>query len=162
MNLVRAARRQPHADTGSVAEGCAAFGGWAGTNRRRTPEIPPCAVAWLRPLAALPGASLYLKESHYRALLNAAATTAGITWEENLLRHSYGTYRLALCKNAATVAEEMGNSVAIVRTHYANVTSPEQATAWWTIAPAAPAIFNWRRSRRAPWSRSALALPDCP
>jgi integrase len=105
------------------------------TNRRRTGEIPGCAVAWLKPLAGLPAAPLAMKESHYRALLDAAATAAGISWQENLLRHSFGTYRLAITKNAATVAEEMGNSPAVVRTHYQNITSPEQAAAWWKVVP---------------------------
>ena len=108
-------------------------------NRRRTCEIPACAVAWLKPLAGLPAAPLALKDSLYRKLLTAAATAAGIAWEENLLRHSFGTYRLAVTKNAATVAEEMGNSPAVVRTHYQNVTSPEQAAAWWKVRPGPPA-----------------------
>ena len=65
----------------------------------------------------------------------AAAEAAGITWEENLLRHSFGTYRLAVTKNAATVAEEMGNSAGVVRTHYTNVAGPAEATAYWRVAP---------------------------
>lgn len=106
------------------------------TNRRRTCDIPPCAVAWLNPLAGLPESPLGLTESEYRKHLEAAAEAAGITWEENLLRHSFGTYRLAVTKNAATVAEEMGNSAGVVRTHYTNVANPEEALAWWKVAPA--------------------------
>jgi hypothetical protein len=59
-----------------------------------------------------------------------------VSWETNLLRHSFGTYKLATTRNAALVAEEMGNSAAVVRTHYANVTSPEQAVGYWNVAPA--------------------------
>ncbi len=109
------------------------------TNRRRTCEIPACAVAWLRPVAGLPSAPLGMKDSRYRKLLDGAALAAGIIWEENLLRHSFGTYRLAVTRNAATVAEEMGNSAGIVRTHYANVASPADAAAWWKVTPAPPA-----------------------
>ncbi len=107
------------------------------TNRRRTCELPPCAAAWLQPLAGLPSASLGLTETIYRNRLQDAAADAGVTWENNVLRHSFGTYRLAVTKNAAQVAEEMGNSPAIVRTHYANVTSPEQAAEYWRILPEA-------------------------
>jgi integrase len=106
------------------------------TNRRRSHEIPACAVAWLRPLAGLPAASLALTDTVYNDRLRDAATVAGIPWEENLLRHSFGTYRLAVTKNAATVAEEMGNSPSVVRTHYQNITSPAHAAAWWNVTPA--------------------------
>jgi integrase len=109
------------------------------TNRRRVCRIPACAVAWLKPLAGVPGASLGLTETPYRNRLNEAATDAKIEWEENLLRHSFGTYRMAETKNAALVADEMGNSPAVVRTNYQNVTSPEQAAAWWKVVPAPPA-----------------------
>lgn len=114
------------------------------TNRRRTCEIPPCAVAWLRPLAGLPAASLAISEWDYRHALTTAATAAGITWEENLLRHSFGTYRLAVTSNAAAVAQEMGNSPAVVQTHYNNVTSPAEAAAWWNVYPVttAPEIIQ--------------------
>lgn len=105
------------------------------TNRRRTCDIPPCAVAWLKPLAGLARIPLGLTEGEYRKHLAAEAEAAGITWEENLLRHSFGTYRLAVTKNAATVAEEMGNSAGVVRTHYTNVAGPAEATAYWRVTP---------------------------
>ena len=105
------------------------------TNRRRTCDIPPCAVAWLKPLAGLPESLLGPTEGEYRKHLAAAAEAAGITWEENLLRHSFGTYRLAVSKNAATVAEEMGNSAGVVRTHYTNVAGPAEAAAYCRVTP---------------------------
>ena len=112
--------------------------------------MPACAVAWLRPLARLPAAPLALTETVYRDRLQDAATAAKIAWEGNLLRHSFGTYRLAVTKNAAAVAEEMGNSPAVVRTHYQNVASPEQAAAWWQVLPAAPAeTAPFRKARAA-------------
>jgi integrase len=118
------------------------------TNRRRVINMPPCAVAWLKPLAGLPAAPLALTETVYRDRLNDAATDAKIEWEENLLRHSFGTYRLAETKNAALVSEEMGNSPSVVRTNYQNVTSPEQAAAWWKILPSPPAkTVPFRKAR---------------
>jgi hypothetical protein len=35
--------------------------------------------------------------------------------KQDILRHSYGTHRMATVRNAHQVAEEMGNSVAIVK-----------------------------------------------
>jgi integrase len=107
------------------------------TNRRRVCHIPVCAVAWLSP-AGVPSNFLSLTETVYRDRLNDAATAAKIEWEGNLLRHSFGTYRLAETRNAALVADEMGNSPGVVRTNYQNVTSPEQSAAWWKVIPASP------------------------
>ena len=105
------------------------------TNRRRTMEIPECAVAWLKPLAGPPKSALHLTDTVYRSRLRVAAEAAGIVWEENLLRHSFGTYRLAVLRNAAAVAEEMGNSAGVVRTHYTNVAGPAEAAAYWRVTP---------------------------
>ncbi|RFC52236.1 MAG: Integrase [Verrucomicrobia bacterium] len=105
------------------------------TNRRRNPPIPKNAVAWLRTCRGLPGASLEISLSAYRRHLEAASAAAGIDWSENLLRHSFGTYRLAVTKNAAQVAEEMGNSPGVVHSHYQNTTSRENARAWFNIMP---------------------------
>lgn len=105
------------------------------TNRRRICELPPNAVAWLNGFTKEDSQGLGLSETVYRNRLGEAARAAGIKWSNNLLRHSFGTYRLATTRNAALVAEEMGNSPAVVRTHYANIASPEQAAAWWQIVP---------------------------
>jgi integrase len=105
------------------------------TNRRRTIELQPNAVAWLRPLALTSELPLGLDEEEYRKELNKAAATAEVDWERNALRHSYGTYRMAQTRNASTVAEEMGNSPNIVRTHYQNLVSPEVAPAYWKVLP---------------------------
>jgi hypothetical protein len=54
------------------------------------------------------------------------------------LRHSYGTYRAAILRNWHNLAEEMGNSIAIVRTYYDAVVSPSVAKLWWKIGPEGP------------------------
>jgi integrase len=105
------------------------------TSRRRICELQPCAVAWLKPLAGKAHTTLGLTETVYRDRLRTAAQTANIIWSNNVLRHSFGTYRLASTRNAALVAEEMGNSAAIVRTHYANIVSPAVASEYWALVP---------------------------
>jgi integrase len=105
------------------------------TNRRRNPTIPDNAADWLRACRGIPGASLGISPNAYRRHLEAAAAAVGIEWSENLLRHSFGTYRLSVTKNAAQVAEEMGNSPGVVRSHYQNVTSPEAARQWFEVRP---------------------------
>jgi integrase len=105
------------------------------TNRRRNPPIPKNALAWLRPLRGLPKTSIEVTHDKYHSALQAAAAAAGIDWKPNILRHSFGTYRLGVVKSAAQVAEEMGNSPGVVRSHYQNITSPEDARAWFQTAP---------------------------
>ena len=46
-----------------------------------------------------------------------------------------GTYGAAILRNAHNLAEEMGNSVQIVRAHYDAVVSPTVAHDWWRIRP---------------------------
>ena len=64
-----------------------------------------------------------------------------ISWwrgKDDVLRHSFGTYRAAVLRNAHALAEEMGNSVQMVRTHYDPVVSPSVARHWWAIVPEEP------------------------
>lgn len=56
----------------------------------------------------------------------------------HLLRHSYGTYRAAMPRNSHNLAQEMGNSVTMVRTYYDTVVSPSVAKLWWKLRPARP------------------------
>ena len=105
------------------------------TNRRRSVELTPNALAWLAPLAGLTDAPLGLTATAYRNELSKAAKIAEVEWQENLLRHSFGSYRLAQIKNVAQVADEMGNSPQVVRTHYQNLVRPEAVADYWKISP---------------------------
>lgn len=58
--------------------------------------------------------------------------------KDDILRHSYGTYRAAILRNSHNLAEETGNSVTMVRTYYDAVVSPSVAKLWWKIRPAKP------------------------
>lgn len=106
------------------------------TTHRRIAPVPPCAAVWLRPLTGLPAAALTVSKNYYDARLREIVTASGVTWHNNGLRHSFASYRLAVLKNAAEVAEEMGNSVRKIRVHYQNICTPEQAAAWWQVMPA--------------------------
>ncbi len=59
-------------------------------------------------------------------------------WRTNALRHSYGSYRASMLSgNLHQLAEEMGNSVAMIRRHYRNPRPKSQAKAWFAIMPQA-------------------------
>ena len=75
-----------------------------------------------------------------RKRLEAVRAAAGFeTWESNAMRHSYGSYRLAQCHDAAKVSLEMGNSPAMVFSHYRELVKPKDADQYWSIRPAVEA-----------------------
>jgi len=51
------------------------------------------------------------------------------------LRHSFGSYRLELTKNAGQVAFEMGHSPSVVLRHYFEIVHAADAKQDWAIAP---------------------------
>ena len=58
---------------------------------------------------------------------------AEIAPKHNLLRHSYGSYRLAVVEDAEKVSFEMGNSPKMVFQNYREVVTPEEGHAWFEI-----------------------------
>lgn len=63
------------------------------------------------------------------------AAAAGLKWKHNASRHSFGSYRMAEIKNAFHVAEEMGNTPAIVKKHYFQAVTKAEAAKFWAIRP---------------------------
>ncbi len=105
-------------------------------NSRRNPPIPDNAVAWFRTCRGLPGARIFaMSDSTHDKLQRQAAKKAGFGWKKNSPRKSYSTYRLSVTKSAAQTSEDAGNSVPMLKRYYTNVTSPEDARAWFEIRP---------------------------
>jgi site-specific recombinase XerC len=97
---------------------------WSRIRRSRVLPVQPNAMGWLR-------IACDLRQRDNQILPNYNTFTHRfVAWREtnhdmafwkgkrDVLRHSYGTHRMAIARNAHQVAEEMGNSVAIVRRHY--------------------------------------------
>ena len=57
-------------------------------------------------------------------------------WKKNALRHSYISYRVAECADVARVADESGNSPAVIKSNYLKRVKPEQAKQWFDVLPA--------------------------
>ena len=62
------------------------------------------------------------------------ADTAGV-WDQDIMRHSFASYWLAVHKNAPELAEIMGNSLPIIRKHYENTVLEAVAVKFWAIRP---------------------------
>jgi hypothetical protein len=67
------------------------------------------------------------------------AGKAKVTWKQNVLRHSFISYRLAELQNINQVALEAGNSPKMIYRYYRELATPEQASSWFEIVPDAAA-----------------------
>ena len=91
-------------------------------------------------------------EKDFRKPLARACKGARVKWKRNALRHSFGSYRMEMVKNAGQVALEMGNSAAIVMKHYFDIVEARAAKEYWNIRPAK------RESNIVPlWSRTHIS-----
>lgn len=57
----------------------------------------------------------------------------GGTWQKNVLRHSFGTYRAAVTKNIGQVSLEMGNSQAMCLAHYHEAVEEKMGLEWFGV-----------------------------
>ncbi len=66
----------------------------------------------------------------------AAKHAAGLeNWQSNALRHSFGSYHLALHDDATKTAALMGNDVGMVHEHYKALVTKAEAERFWTLRP---------------------------
>jgi len=105
----------------------------AKTAQRRLVPIQPNLQAWLAPYRGRTGK--VCRWARVGRMASTLATEMGLRWPNNGLRHSYATYRLAQCQDAAKVALEMGNTPTMIFRHYRELVMPQEATAWWNISP---------------------------
>ena len=59
-----------------------------------------------------------------------------LRWGQDIMRHTFGSYRQAVIKNINQLCEEMGNTPHIARTHYLDPPDEETAAEFWAITPA--------------------------
>jgi integrase len=104
----------------------------AKTNRKRKIDLPENALEWLTPYRNRIGP---IFDRDFRKPLKRACNAARIKYKRNALRHSFGSYRMEMVKNAGQVALEMGNSAAIVMKHYFDIVEAQAAEAYWKIRP---------------------------
>jgi len=109
----------------------------AKTMRRRLSPIPDS----LLPLilnSRKPEGFIYLEgkgsvDAFQKALVDFRKSLSHISWGRNALRASALSYRLALTKDAAATALEMGNSPSVLMRDYRELTTPTQAMEWFKI-----------------------------
>ena len=121
----------------------------AGGRRERSRFVPmlPALRAWLEPFRRLSGPVFpvaatgprkgCLSPQLYRVGFVKAREAAGIAvWDENTLRHTYGSYRVASINDLERVRVEMGHSSSRTTTeHYVNAVRAKDAAEFWAILP---------------------------
>ena len=121
----------------------------AKTATRRLVPIQANLAMWLAPYRSKDRGRVFASE-HAGDRAIAAAKAADVEWPNNVLRHSYATYRLAQCQDAARVALEMGNSPQMLFSNYRELADEKDASDWFNIVPsegAARKIIPLRRTR---------------
>ena len=114
------------------------------TGRARRVPIIDNLFEWLAPWHSAKGEVCETHPADYEArriveqankALEKADDARRIAWRKNALRHSYGSYRMAIIQNKHQLAYEMGNSVEMIDAHYHNPRPAADARAYFAIAP---------------------------
>jgi integrase len=99
--------------------------------RRRIVHLEPCAVAWLELGGDLP----LPKMSRRRSVRRLRNKLGFKQWPSDVLRHTAASMALAIKKDAAAVALELGNSPSILLKHYREIVDIETAKKFFNIYP---------------------------
>jgi integrase len=113
------------------------------TRRYRLVPIQPNLGEWLMRYRSDDG-SVYYSRRKFREAYKAAGMEE---WNMDILRHSYGTYRLPILKSAEALALEMGNSPDVIFRHYRRPMNEATASAYFDLWPA---VRPCRTSNDAP------------
>ena len=114
----------------------------AKTRRRRIVPLEPCAVALLSALPAKAG-NITPPTGTVRRFKRRACKVIGFAeWPSDILRHTAASYLLALHGDAGKVSARLGNSSAILLTHYHQPVKKADADRFWQIC-------NWPRFKPA-------------
>ena len=116
----------------------------AHTSKRREGRyvhLEPTLIAWLAAYSKTTrqhvcGANF---RRQWESLLKAAGYRADRPWHQDAMRHTAASMLLAIKRNRALVAEELGTSVDVLRRHYRQPILKADAKRYWALSPnAAP------------------------
>jgi len=107
----------------------------AKTASRRIVPMSDNLAVWLLPHRQQSGLIVSSAEPSRRA--TPLAKGISVRWPQNVLRHSFISYRLALVQNVQQVALEAGNFSAIIFKHYRELVTESAASEWFGTMPGA-------------------------
>jgi integrase len=111
----------------------------AKTSRRRLTPIPDGLTNYLQNLKKTEG-FVYAQgkgsvDALQKVIMTFKKSLVGVTWHRNALRASALSYRLAITKDAAATALEMGNSSTVLLRDYRELATKETAEKWFAVIP---------------------------
>jgi len=124
---------RPHPDPDESHIEVKAAGSKKQLGRRIVPILP--ALAAFLQKTGVPKSGRIVPNSNMQTRQELLALRTGLDWKYNGCRHSFGSYRMADIKNVYQVAEEMGNSPAMVKKHYFQAVTKAEAARFWAIRP---------------------------
>lgn len=132
------------------------------TSRKRKIDLSENLLEWLKPYRHRHGP---IFNHDYRKPLKRMCEGAKVKWKRNGLRHSFGSYRMEILRNAGHVALEMGNSAAVVQKHYFEIVEKEAAERYWSIRPVANdrkivRLAQAKPPKDSPWSMNREELKE--
>lgn len=105
--------------------------------QRRIVTPLPAAVTWLR-IAKESGSALPLTHPSRRRTIRRLRDALGWqVWPKDVTRHTAASYWLAKDGNPLAVAEQLGHSVAQLKSHYKALVTRDDAERFWRLIPAA-------------------------
>ena len=113
----------------------------AHTSKRRESRyvhIEPALMTWLRPYVQRSGNVAGTNFRYqWRSVVEAAGYGENRSWPQDVMRHTAASMLLALKRNRALVAEELGTSVNVLRRHYRQPILKADAALFWALRPTA-------------------------
>lgn len=108
------------------------------TSLQRSIPIFPNLKAWLEPYIGKPEdrvAERWVSAHTMSKAWTTAAAKLEIPYKRNAMRNSYVSYRVAKIRDAQIVAEETGNSAAVIKRDYFTLATPEESDEWFATMP---------------------------
>jgi integrase len=126
-----------HFETGQLE----VLGSTSKTRETRFVTMDPLLIEWLMPYRQKKGS---IRGPFFVDTLQAVKAAAGFTfgddqsnrWPKDVLRHCYGSYWLAVHKDRAHLAELMGTSLEMIKTHYKRAIPQPLAKGFWKLTSA--------------------------
>jgi integrase len=110
------------------------------TKETRFVTLEPLLARWLLPYRKTHGKIVghsFVKD--WKAVRERAGyNEASNPWPVDGLRHSFGSYWLATHQDRARLAEEMGNSIAVIKRFYKRAIPRARAETFWKLEPVSP------------------------
>jgi integrase/recombinase XerD len=108
------------------------------TKETRFVKMEDALVDWLSPFRKRRG---LIVGQNLRKELTAVKGKAGYgvsgkkgkSWPKDVLRHTFGTYWLALNQDRARLGEQMGNTVQVIKKHYKRAVPKLEADKFWAL-----------------------------